>query len=145
METRETGRWGRMTRTAFVQSGVTLDPFTLAYLACALWLMDGQDPEADKRNREVGDVYTLENCAQETLERARVECLAFQDQNAEHLEHAGDAEQNGHDFFLTRNGHGAGFWDRGYPGDVGEALTRASDKFGERDFYVGDDGRVYST
>ena len=33
------------------------------------------------------------------------------------------AEQAGHDFWLTRNGHGAGFWDRGL-GALGETLTK---------------------
>lgn len=31
-------------------------------------------------------------------------------------------EQFGHDMALTRNGHGAGFWDRGL-GEVGDVLT----------------------
>lgn len=37
----------------------------------------------------------------------------------------------GHDFALTRNGHGAGFWDRGL-GMVGEALTQISKPYGTR-------------
>lgn len=32
-------------------------------------------------------------------------------------------ERFGHDMALTRNGHGAGFWDRGLPGDAGDVLT----------------------
>ena len=39
------------------------------------------------------------------------------------------AERLGHDFCLTRNGHGAGFWDRGL-GHLGEYLTEASKSFG---------------
>lgn len=35
---------------------------------------------------------------------------------------AGKLELFGHDFWLTRNRHGAGFWDRGL-GDLGEALS----------------------
>ena len=38
-------------------------------------------------------------------------------------------EQAGHDFTLTRNGHGAGFWDRGL-GAVGERLTENAKSFG---------------
>lgn len=34
-----------------------------------------------------------------------------------------------HDFHLTRNGHGAGFWDRG-AGEVGERLTEAAKVYG---------------
>lgn len=54
-----------------------------------------------------------------------------------------DASQVGHDFWLTREHHGAGFWDRGL-GDVGDRLTDAAHSFGGCDLYVGDDGRIYS-
>lgn len=47
-------------------------------------------------------------------------------------------EQLGHDFYLTRNGHGAGFWDRyygdadeGVGADIGRILTDLADSFGE--------------
>lgn len=36
----------------------------------------------------------------------------------------------GQDFALTRQGHGAGFWDRG-EGERGEALTKIAKSFGE--------------
>jgi len=35
----------------------------------------------------------------------------------------------GHDFFLTREGHGAGFWDRGL-GELGERLASAARSHG---------------
>lgn len=38
----------------------------------------------------------------------------------------------GHDFWLTRNGHGAGFWDRGL-GDLGERLTEAAKAYNTAD------------
>ena len=38
-------------------------------------------------------------------------------------------EQIGHDFILTRNGHGAGFWDRGL-GEIGDTLTKWAQTFG---------------
>lgn len=42
----------------------------------------------------------------------------------------------GHDFALTRNGHGAGFWDRGF-GIVGDALTTIAKAEGSSDIMVG--------
>ena len=48
-------------------------------------------------------------------------------------------EQIGIDFWLTRNRHGAGFWDRGL-GDIGEKLTDIAHQMGERSVYVGEDG-----
>ena len=48
--------------------------------------------------------------------------------------------QAGHDFWLTRNGHGAGFWDRGKKD--GDALTKIAEKFGEVSAYVIDNGQI---
>jgi hypothetical protein len=55
------------------------------------------------------------------------------------------ASQAGHDFWLTRNGHGAGFWDREelVIGRLGEFLTECADKMGGCYTYAGDDGLVY--
>lgn len=47
--------------------------------------------------------------------------------------------QIGIDFWLTRNGHGAGFWDRG-AGAVGQRLTDASKPYGSSDLHVSDAG-----
>lgn len=49
----------------------------------------------------------------------------------------------GHDFWLTRNGHGAGFWDRAL-GDDGDTLTEAAQTYGGVDLYRGDDGLIHS-
>ena len=54
----------------------------------------------------------------------------------------GDKAQIGHDFWLTRNGHGAGFWDGDY-GDYGDAITQVvKDNFFGCDLCVNDDGQV---
>lgn len=52
----------------------------------------------------------------------------------------------GHDLWLTRNGHGAGFWDnpKVYGGQKNaDALAKIAEKMGQVDLYVGDDGKVY--
>lgn len=46
------------------------------------------------------------------------------------------------DFWLTRNGHGCGFWDGDWP-EHGDELTDICCKFSVIDLYVGDDGLVY--
>lgn len=48
-----------------------------------------------------------------------------------------------HDFWLTRNRHGAGFWDGDYEKADGEKLTELAHSFGEINLYVGDDGKIY--
>jgi hypothetical protein len=45
----------------------------------------------------------------------------------------------GHDFILTRNGHGAGFWDRGL-GERGELLSSFAHSFGDINAFVSDSG-----
>lgn len=80
----------------------------------------------------------------EALESMRADCDAFIADNAadlliiEKLHARGEwssAEQSGHDFWLTRNGHGAGFWDRGY-GTVGRRLNDACEPYGEVHLYA---------
>jgi len=66
---------------------------------------------------------------------------------AEELLNSVDGEHglagHGVDFWLTRNGHGAGFWDRGY-GDAGDKLTDLAQSFGEANIYLGDDNMIYT-
>lgn len=58
-----------------------------------------------------------------------------------------NCEQAAHDLWLTRNHHGAGFWDR--PSEVygGEAnrdiLDRCARSMGDRDLIQGDDDLLY--
>lgn len=79
----------------------------------------------------------------DTLQRMIDDCAAFQKDNADDLANARSDDYNGHDFWLTRNRHGVGFWDRDL-GEVGDRLTKAAHACGEVDLYVGDDGRIYA-
>jgi hypothetical protein len=51
------------------------------------------------------------------------------------------ASQLGYDLWLTRNGHGAGFWDRGY-GDPGKRLTDAANALGECNVWIDEQGKA---
>ena len=51
-------------------------------------------------------------------------------------------EHFGHDFLLTRNGHGAGFWDHGL-GELGEHLSQVARLLGDSEYlYVSEDGTL---
>lgn len=97
--------------------------------------------------------YSAADLAPETVEKIRKDCERFQNENADVLSGADydcrdycNEEMAGHDFWLTRNGHGAGFWDRDVLDEsVRDALTKASKKFGEANLYAGDDGKLYQT
>jgi hypothetical protein len=113
-----------------------LDTFVAAYVACALW--SSLDEHGDPLDGSGADV------APETLVNMRIECEAFYSAHAAlwaHIDAYSD-EQAGHDFWLTRNRHGAGFWDRGI-GPVGQTLTDCAHLEGSRDLYIGDDGLIY--
>ena len=115
-----------------------LDEFTRSYLNTALWSSTNDDDEPLDAN------YGIDDIADEFIQSARIDCLKFQSDNASILIRY-DASQSGHDFWLTRNGHGAGFWDGDYEiePDDGDALTNASRSFEQIDLYIGDDGLIY--
>ncbi len=113
-----------------------LEEFLEAYTECALWSSTDTASDDDE-NLEGLDV------APETHDAFAEDCEAFIASEWSDLQHL-DAGQAGHDFWLTRNGHGAGFWDRGL-GELGERLTKASKVYGSVDLYVGDDGEVHAS
>ena len=110
-----------------------------AYVTAALW------SSTDDDGTPLDSKYTSDDVAAETLDRMLQDCKQFAEQHADLIEESElTDEQVGHDFWLTRNRHGAGFWDRRL-GEVGERLTEAAHKFREFDLYVGDDGLIYGS
>ena len=62
--------------------------------------------------------------------------------NAEYAETFLDAYAlAGEDFYLTRCGHGAGFWDRGL-GKLGVELSERSKPYGDQSFTILPDGNI---
>lgn len=110
--------------------------FLESYLETAIWTSTDDD------GKPLDQTYDVGNFAEEAFDQAVVETNDFIKQNRVDLDAVGTMDQHGDDFWLTRNGHGAGFWDRGY-GEVGVHLTRAAKAFGSSDIYVGDDGLLY--
>ncbi len=119
-----------------------MNDFLRGYLECALWSSVESNEDGDM-GAPLDENYSVDDLAPGALASAKADCEAFQEANADDLEATGaDDERNGHEFWLTRNGHGAGFCDRGY-GDVGARLSEAARVYGSVDLYVGDDGKVY--
>lgn len=118
-----------------------LDTFTRAYIKCALWCSSNWGNDEDCPPSFESDGYTVDDMAPEALAECVADCEAFQ---RDHSEDIGmEAGQAGYDFWLTRNGHGAGFWDGDWPEAAGQRLTDASKVYGSVDPYLGDDGRIY--
>jgi hypothetical protein len=111
------------------------DEFVRGYIECALWSSnDGEGTPLD-------DDHGPDDIATESIMRMTLDCDAFMSEQSHDLEGI-EPGQAGHDFWLTRNGHGAGFWDRGL-GALGERLSDAAKACGTSDLYIGDDGTIY--
>jgi hypothetical protein len=125
-----------------------IEEFTHGYIIAALW------SSTDGDGNPLDDTHEADDLAEETRQKMEKDCHKFFEECNEDLWIYRDkralpidadytaAECAGHDFWLTRCGHGAGFWDRGI-GPVGDRLTDAANKFGNVDLYIGDDGKIY--
>lgn len=148
-----------------MRNKISLSDFVDGYIECAMWanLMmyrcecgenayecaecdpDTIEPElasADSSPGEYDDSLTAE--AREQIER---DCRDFVASNIFDLMACGlDSTQCGHDFALTRNRHGTGFWDRKSRGRTADAaldrLTEASHAHRAQDFVVTREGTV---
>ncbi|AXQ61404.1 hypothetical protein SEA_MARIETTA_85 [Gordonia phage Marietta] len=81
------------------------------------------------------DASTRERVTRELRDVVETHPLAVRMYGAQRRHNAADGsvwEHFGHDFLLTRDGHGAGFWDRGL-GALGDYLTAVADGYGEHD------------
>lgn len=115
------------------------EQFIQGYWMCALWSSVDTHPKTGK-DVEL-DLFGFDEIDPATYTDMVKDCNAFMDQNSADL--AGiEASQAGHDFWLTRCGHGAGFWDRDL-GEVGDRLTASCKQFGNVDLYIGDDMMIY--
>jgi len=116
-----------------------LDEFTTGYLEAVEWLLPEQ---TDAGGAIIGPPPrdTLQGFAPAFLAEAEADCADFQEQHAADLERYVELTRRtmsgaGVDFWLTRNGHGAGFWDRGTD-PVFERLTAAAKVYGGVDIEV---------
>jgi hypothetical protein len=106
-----------------------------AYLVTVLW------SSVDEDRQPLDARYSPEDIDPESVDRARSELVAFLHDNRDDLAEL-PSKAIGHNFALTRDRHGAGFWDMGL-GERGDRLTAASHPYGDTGAYVGDDGQVY--
>ena len=174
-----------MKNMKFIHAKKEIDYFAEQYIATALWTDtdsinssdeeekeeddDDDDIEGDEwksqppKEKEVKPVkkseYTISDIAPETIVRMAEDCKDFYYKYSELYHSAGWSDDiAAHDFWLTRNGHGAGFWSReqneldpnlylGMTEDqfdiIKDQLTKAAHSYGEVSLYLGDDGLIY--
>lgn len=128
---------------------IRLDPFTRAYIEAMLW--STTDESTPQGGEPLDANYDETDLSVDTLAQIVEDCRAFQRDNAVDIA-AGDDPQTtnytadkraGHDFWLTRERHGAGFWDGDWTEPAASRLTDAAHAYGSFELYVGDDGLIH--
>ena len=125
------------------------DSFFNAYMETALW--SSHDESDDSGGNPMDENYSTGDIADECYESMKADCRKFFKENYEVMDEADGPSgpdydewgHMGHDFWLTRNGHGAGFWDGDYSEPHGDLLDEAAKSFGEIDLYIGDDNTIH--
>lgn len=124
---------------------MSLQTFIEGYIAAALWSSTyGNNGEGHMDDGE-------HELAQETRDKMEADCAAFYAAHNDKFQYdsitrpSEDVDASaGHDFWLTRCGHGAGFWDGDWIEPIATHLTDAAHACGEIDLYIGDDGLIYA-
>lgn len=125
-----------------VADALPLDAFTRAYIEAALDDVQTYGPGDGHEMGELADV------SWQTLGECVAECADFLAGHSEGGETpadmlAADMGAGGRDFYLTRNRHGAGFWDGRWIAPDCSHLTRWAHTYGTFQLYRGDDGAIY--
>lgn len=127
------------------------------YLVAMLW--SSNDESTPEGGEPMDSNYDCDDVADSLLESSRRDCWSFAYQackwltadnwqGKQALRYQSElGEQIGHDFWLTRAGHGCGFWDGDWRSDsrcgLDGPLTKLAKAFSDFSPYVGDDGKIY--
>jgi hypothetical protein len=119
-----------------------LDKFTVGYLTAMFWTESGE-------SNSPCEGATLDDLSEEAWKQAQDDCADFNlladawlHKAYTHGNMSYDMERAGIDFWLSRNGHGAGYFDR----DIGTAangLQKLARSMLGRNVYRGNDGLIY--
>lgn len=112
-----------------------LPEFVAQYLATLMW-----------SSEEENDPMDLSQLSPTALACAQDECRSFLVAHGELVSQAVAVyglDGVAHDLALTRNNHGAGFWDGELPEPLGQQLTSVCETMGQCQPYRGDDGLIY--
>jgi hypothetical protein len=106
-----------------------MDKFTRGMLTTALW--STSDESDDLGGEPLDQNYNVGDVNKKCLAGLVKDAEKFQRENADDLAAVpSDSETCGHDYWLTRNDHGAGYWDDDYPEPYATRLTEAAKRAG---------------
>lgn len=130
-----------------------LDRFTKSYIEAALWSSNISEEGSEHDGEPFDSHYDGTDFSHETLKQIEEDCKKFRELAGDMispdtcLRESGEwnyEDLAGHDFWLTRNGHGTGFWEDGrWSDDVKDKLTEIAESFSELYLWVDDDGQVW--
>lgn len=120
-----------------------MDLFTTAYITAMFFTEEG---EHNLQNAGITEI------SEELMEKIEKDCADFQAKSqglisSENCYYDGctPIEYAGHDFWMTRNGHGCGFWEKhDWAEPASTKLTELAESFGPMEVYLGDNGKVYA-
>lgn len=125
-----------------------VDEMVEAFVEALLWAgldWDNVKPEGTEDNPiPLDENYDADDVHPDALSEIRHDCESFYEAHAcilDWIRTRGlmsqwySPGQCGHDFYLTREHHGAGFWDRGL-GVLGEILTHDCKPYGAVEHYI---------
>ena len=115
-----------------------IDEVLRHFVNAALWSSTNDEDEP------LEDEYDFDNIPKEELDKLRGGITKFIEDNEELLQKYNITDQAvGHDLFLDSQGHGVGFWDRGYDKADGDELSESASKIFASDPPYAQDGKVY--
>lgn len=120
-----------------------MDLFKKGYIEAMFFFSESNDENL----KNVG----LPEISTELMERIEKDCAEFlakanhliSDEYCNYTECTAE-EYAGHDFFLTRNGHGSSFLDGFWSNTTATNLYKLSKTFNQMNVYLGDDNRIYA-
>lgn len=111
-----------------------LDDFTVGYLEAAEWLACKYENGRDDPALTQAERGRCHGWTEKAVWEAKRDCRAFQRAYSAdlctYLDHGYNLRQAGTDYYLSRNGHGSGFFDRGWH-PVFKILQRSARADGE--------------
>jgi hypothetical protein len=114
-----------------------LEEMVNGYLECALWSTHAYLEEGEENPKTWDEHnYAVSDISEKGMKQATEDCEAFlkealpllTEEEKRDTPHYSWESYLGHNFWLTREGHGAGFWDGRY--ENGDALTKLCKPWG---------------
>lgn len=112
-----------------------LDRFINEYIFTALW------SSTDDEGNPLDTIFSVNDIDKNGLDKISRDCDLFIKECGDLLD-GEDMDNIAHDFWLTRNGHGAGFWDGDYEESKGDKLTEIAKSFRECHIYIQDNNSL---